>query len=67
VTAAEHLAELGPRIAARFPADQPTVQVFLAELTRVLGDPALAAREGVVLLTRFEDYLEALLVREGWR
>jgi hypothetical protein len=67
VTAAGQLAELDAQVIARFPADQPTLRVFLDELGRVLGDPALAAREGAVLLARFEDYLEALLVREGWR
>ena len=61
------LAELDAQVVARFPADQPTLRVFLDELARVLGDPALAAAEGATLLTRFEDYLEALLVREGWR
>ena len=64
---AVQLADLDAQVIARFPADQATLRVFLDELVRVLGDPALVATEGVTLLTRFEDYLEALLVREGWR
>ena len=66
MTAVARLAELDAQVVARFPAEQATLRVFLDELARVLGDPALAG-EGVTLLTRFEDYLEALLVREGWR
>jgi hypothetical protein len=61
------LAELDAQVVARFPTAQATLRVFLDELARVLGDPERAASEGAVLLTRFEDYLEALLVREGWR
>ncbi|HEY0480564.1 MAG TPA: hypothetical protein VGD37_23770 [Kofleriaceae bacterium] len=64
---AARLAELDAQVVARFPAAQPTLRVFLDELARVLADPALAAGEGAVLLTRLEDYLEALLVRQGWR
>lgn len=64
---AARLAELDAHVVARFPADQATLRVFLDELARVLGDRALAVAEGTTLLTRFEDYLEALLVREGWR
>lgn len=67
MTATAWLADLDAEVMARFPAEQATLRVFLDELTRVLGDPALATGEGVVLLTRFEDYLEALLVRETWR
>jgi len=67
VTAAARLAELDAQVVARFPGEQATLRVFLDELARVLGDPALAAGEGAALLTRFENYLEALLVREGWR
>jgi len=61
------LADLDAQVIARFPADAATLRIFLDELVRVLGDRELATREGVALLTRFEDYLEALLVREGWR
>ena len=67
MTVPARLAELDAQVVARFPADRATLRVFLAELARALGDPVLAAGEGVTLLTRFEDYLEALLVREGWR
>lgn len=67
MTPQARLAELEAQVIARFPGDQPTLRVFLAELARVLGDPAVAAKDGVTLLNRFEDYLEALLVREGWR
>jgi hypothetical protein len=67
VTPAAGLAELDAQVVAQFPAAQATLRLFLDELARVLGDPALAATEGVALLTRFEDYLEALLVRQGWR
>jgi len=67
MTVAAQLAELDAQVVARFPADRATLRVFLDELARVLGDPALAAGEGPALLTRFENYLEALLVREGWR
>lgn len=67
MTIAAQLAELDDAVISRFPADQVTLRVFLAELARVLGDPALARSEGIALLTRFEDYLEALLVRERWR
>jgi hypothetical protein len=66
VSAAAQLAELDPQVVARFPAAQTTLRVFLDELARVIGDPAHSA-EAPALLTRFEDYLEALLVREGWR
>jgi hypothetical protein len=66
VSAAARLAELDAQVIARFPAAQPTLRVFLDEIARVLADPA-AAGEAAALLTRFEDYLEALLVREGWR
>jgi hypothetical protein len=66
VTAAARLAELDAAVVARFPAAGPTLRVFLDELGRVLGDPARAA-EVDALVSRLEDYLEALLVREGWR
>lgn len=66
MTAAARLAELDAAVVARFPAAAPTLRVFLDELARVLGDPARAA-EADPLVTRLEDYLEALLVREGWR
>ncbi len=67
MTVAAQLAELDAKVVARFPAAQATVRLFLDELARVLADPALAATEGVALIMRFEDYLEALLVSEGWR
>jgi hypothetical protein len=67
VTAAARLAELDAQVVARFPAEQATLRLFVDELARVLADPTLAAVEGVVLVQRFEDYLEALLVRDGWR
>jgi hypothetical protein len=67
MTSAARLAELDAQVLARFPAEQATLRLFLGELARVLGDPELAAGEGAVLLMRFEDYLEALLVREAWR
>jgi hypothetical protein len=67
MTIVVQLADLDAQVIARFPADRATLRIFLDELVRVLGDPELATREGVALLTRFEDYLEALLVREGWR
>jgi hypothetical protein len=66
VTAAARLAELDAAVVARFPAAAPTLRVFLDELGRALADPARAA-EADALVTRLEDYLEALLVREGWR
>lgn len=66
MTGAARLAELDAAVVARFPAAEPTLRVFLDELARMLADPARAA-EADVLLTRLEDYLEALLVREGWR
>ena len=66
MTAMVRLAELDAQVIARFPAAQATLRVFLDELARVIGDPAEAG-EATALLTRFEDYLEALLVREGWR
>jgi hypothetical protein len=66
VTAAARLAELDAAVVDRFPAAGPTLRVFLDELARVLGDPARGA-EADVLVSRLEDYLEALLVREGWR
>ena len=67
MTVAARLAELDAQVVARFPAEQATLRLFVDELARVLADPSLAADQGVVLLTRLEDYLEALLVREGWR
>ena len=67
MTVVVQLADLDAQVIARFPADSATLRIFLDELVRVLGDPELATRESVALLTRFEDYLEALLVREGWR
>ncbi|HSS00366.1 MAG TPA: hypothetical protein VLM79_25080 [Kofleriaceae bacterium] len=67
MTIAIQLADLDAQVTARFPGDRATLRIFLDELVRVLGDPELAAREGIALVTRFEDYLEALLVREGWR
>ena len=67
MTVTVQLGELDARVIARFPTDATTLRIFLDELVRVLGEPELAAREGIALLTRFEDYLEALLVREGWR
>lgn len=66
MTAAARLAELDAAVVARFPAAGLTLRVFLGELSRVLGDPARAA-EADALVSRLEDYLEALLVREGWR
>jgi hypothetical protein len=63
VSAAARLAELDAQVVARFPSAEPTLRAFLDQITRALGDPAEAA----ALLARFEDYLEALLVREGWR
>ena len=66
MTAAARLAELDAAVVTRFPAAGPTLRVFLDELARVLGDPARAA-EVDALVSRLEDYLEALLVREGWR
>ena len=66
MTAAVLLCELDARVIERFPADRATLRVFLDELARVLADPA-ARDEAATLLVRFEDYLEALLVREGWR
>jgi len=67
VTAAAQLAALDAQVVAQFPAAAPTLRLFLDELARVLADPAAPPGEAVVLLTRFEDYLEALLVRQGWR
>ena len=67
MTPAVRLAELDALVVAQFPAAEPTLRLFLDELARVLGDPAAAPGEAVVLLIRFEDYLEALLVRQGWR
>jgi hypothetical protein len=67
MTVAIQVADLDAQVIARFPDDRVTLRIFLDELVRVLGEPELAAREGLALLTRFEDYLEALLVREGWR
>ena len=67
MTIAIQLADLDAQVTARFPGDHATLRIFLDELVRVLGDPELAAREGIALVSRFEDYLEALLVREGWR
>jgi len=67
MTIAIQLADLDAQVIARFPGDHTTLRIFLDELVRVLGDPELAAREGIALVSRFEDYLEALLVREGWR
>ena len=67
MTVVVQLADLDAQVIARFPADRATLRIFLDELVRVLGDSELVAREGVTLLNRFEDYLEALLVREGWR
>ena len=64
MNAAAQLAALDEEVRARFPGAEATLRLFLAELARVLADPALAAEEGVVMLTRLEDYLEALLVRE---
>ena len=64
---AARLAELEQAALARFPGEAATLGLFLAELARVLADAKLAASEGVALATRLEDYLEALLVREGWR
>jgi len=61
------LAELDAQVIARFPGEQATLRVFLDELGRVLGDPVRAAADGPALLGRFEDYLDALLVRERWR
>lgn len=63
---AARLSELEDQVVARFPSDGATLRVFLGELRRVLSDPALAAEAGA-LVNRFEDYLEALLVREAWR
>jgi hypothetical protein len=65
--AAALLAALDDETIERFAADEPTLRVFLDELARVLLDPARATAEGPALLARFEDYLEALLVRERWR
>lgn len=67
MTIAPRLAELEAQVVARFPSDRATIRIFLDELGRVLSDPALAAAEGIALLTRFEDYLEALQVRASWR
>lgn len=66
MTATARLAELDAQVIARFPGEQVTLRVFLDELGRMLGDPARAA-EAAPLLARFEDYLDALLVRERWR
>ena len=66
MTASAQLAELDAQVIARFPAARSTLRIFLDQLSRVLADPD-AAGEATALLTRFEDYLEALLVREGWR
>jgi hypothetical protein len=67
VTAAALQAELRAQAIARFPGAEDTLKVFLGELGRVLADPERAADEGAVLLSRLEDYLEALLVKERWR
>ena len=66
MTAAAWLAELDAKVIERFPAARTTLRVFLDEIARVVADPE-AAGAAAALLTRFEDYLEALLVREGWR
>lgn len=72
MTAAARLAELDEAAVAWLaglrpdPAAERTLRVFLDQLAGVLGDPARAA-EAEVLVSRLEDYLEALLVREGWR
>ena len=63
MTAAARLAELDAQVLARFPAARVTLRLFLDELARALGDPAVPAADAAVLITRFEDYLEALLVR----
>jgi hypothetical protein len=63
---AVRLDELDAQVMARFPAAAATLRIFLDELARVLGDPA-AAGERAALLTRLEDYLEALLVSEARR
>lgn len=57
------LRELDAAVIARFPAAEPTLRLFLDELARMVAEPALA-RDAAVLLDRFEDYLEALLVRQ---
>ena len=64
MTPAALLAQLHTEVDARFPADRATLRVFLDDLARMLDDPARAAREGATLVSRFEDYLEALVVRE---
>lgn len=64
MTPAALLTQLRAEVDARFPADQATLGVFLANLARVLDDPVGAAREATALVSRFEDYLEALIVRE---
>jgi len=67
MTAAGQLAALGAQALARFPDEQATVQLFLDQLALALANAELAGSDGAALLTRFEDYLEALLVRERWR
>jgi len=67
VTVRARLAELDAQVIQRFPTAEPTLRIFLDELARVLDDPAAPASDGAALVTRFEDYLEALLVRHAWR
>lgn len=66
-SAAPLLDEIEALAVERFPADQATVRLFRMELERVLGQPAASPTEAVALLSRFEDFLEALLVRSRWR
>jgi hypothetical protein len=61
------LDELEALAVERFPEDQATVRLFRTELERVLGQPAASPAEAVALLSRFEDFIEALLVRSRWR
>jgi hypothetical protein len=60
------LDELDALASARFPAEAGTLRLFLDELARSLAEPGAAA-EAVLLLSRLEEFLEALLVRERWR